>query len=327
MKNTFKHRWWATTAKLARMIVPLFLIILLLWFVDLGQLWLSLTQIGLLPFALVVSLEWAFYAVETFRIRVLSGNRYSLGAILRSRLLSVFAGNFLPGFASSELLRMLVLDKERPGNKIYLALLLLANRIYGLIGLAALLLIALIPKDSGLPVYMQDYRLQIATVCTAVLISPLVFHLRRVRRLMAGWVRRQSGRVRHFVRMFYLALVEFADTSHWAAALSTSALTNVMTVFAFWLIGNSIGLHASFFLWLVSIPLVTIATFLPIGYGAVGTQDAAMVMLSQFLGESPESLLAVSITIHLVRILGSVPGALYYPDAIALIHSLRSNKR
>lgn len=280
-------------------------------FLDVRTLRQSFERIGISIFALCLCFEWLFILVESLRIRTLSQKKYPFSAIWRSRFSSALVGNFLPGLASGEVVRVFLLDRVHPGNKSRVALILFASRIYGFLALATLFLIPLINMSDGLPAGVKESRWFLLIICILALFSPLGFQLKFVRRICAGTWRRTNGTLRVILRTILLALCRFTNGKQWVFSLLSSSATNLFVVAEFWLLSHAVGLQVTFELWCFIVPFVAVFTFLPMGLGAVGTQEVALIGAAKVIGLPMEPVVAVSIAMHMIRYLGPLPGLLY----------------
>lgn len=258
----------------------------------------------------LVLIEWTFYTIESFRIRTLCIGRYSFPAIFQSRLLSVFLGNVLPGAASAEVARIILLDRyNKVGNKLFIAFVFLSNRIYGLLAMILVFSISTIINPVLAEKLGLDYALIMAMPILVFL--PLCFNLNSFRQILIAIYGKTSGRLRHFFRIFYLSLKSSSNASLWLKTISSSVVTCLLVALQLWLCGDAVGVAVSFSTWIFIVTVMSLAIFLPIGVGAFGTQDLSLVMLGKFLGKPPEVFLAISALLHVARIFGSLPGAIF----------------
>ena len=258
----------------------------------------SLRRLGAMPLwvGLVgLGLEWAFYAVESLRNRMFLGKGYPVLQIFRSRLLAAALGNCLPGLGAAEIVRIFVLDRLRPGNKVRVTLTLLGSRLYGLLGLLAL--VAIRRPELSLLVFL-----------------PLGFGLRRVRLLVAALRPHLPRVLRSLYRRMYLSLRLLVDPRSWFVGILTSMATAAMIIGAHIVLAHQLGISIPLQDWFWVVPWVSLAAFVPVGIGAVGPQDAAWVMMAKQLSIPVESALALSLGIHAFRILGSLPGFVFWND-------------
>ncbi|MEE9612671.1 MAG: lysylphosphatidylglycerol synthase transmembrane domain-containing protein [Desulfatiglandales bacterium] len=287
--------------------------------IDWSAFFAGLGRVNLLVILYCLVLEGLFYSFESVRVYFLGQRRYPFALIFKSKFLSSLLANFLPGLAVAEMTRIFLLDAHKPGGKFYVALLLVANRIYGLFSLAGLFLIAFVLGARSLPPQLFAFRELIVLGCALVLAIPLAFRFRPLRGLLISLVRKSHGLLRRLSRTFYIAMANFSRVSVWWIATATSMLTSFISVLQFWIVANMVGIDLSFWTWTLWTPLIAIVTFLPIGFGAFGSQEAGVVAMSQILGEPLEPFLVLSVIIHFIRIAGSLPGLLFLSDGLELL--------
>jgi hypothetical protein len=133
----------------------------------------------------------------------------------------------------------------------------------------------------------------------------------------------KAQKVRRILRKVYLAFRSFGSFQNWLVASVTSLATFLIVISEFWAISNSLGLGVSFIEWALLVSVVSIATFLPVGIGAFGSQDAVLALLAPYFGQSIESFVALSVLIHVVRILGTLPGTFFLGEGLGAISALR----
>ena len=67
------------------------------------------------------------------------------------------------------------------------------------------------------------------------------------------------------------------------------------------------------------VPVAAFVSFLPIGVGSVGPQDASIVDIGRLTGHPIEPLLAVSVLLHVVQIVATLPGLIWIGDSGTVI--------
>lgn len=295
------------------------LILAAAFFLDFKRLFAELTKVSLLAIALCVGAELLFFALECVRLWALSNGYYGFKVLWRSRLTSLLVGNFLPGSGGGDVLRIFLLDSVKPGRKFYTLLLVLTSRGYGLLAMGAILPVALYSVRESLPIEVAINFPVALLGCLLMATTPLFFAQRSLRRLLVGGVHRFHGRWRSFARTLYLGMVTFAKPHQWLVAMTTSIATNLLVFLEFWLIGRSLNIDFGFSMWAFIVPLIALASFLPIGFGPIGPQDASLVAVAKLFGKPPEVFLALSLCIHAIRIIGMAPGAFYLDDLRRLV--------
>jgi hypothetical protein len=76
------------------------------------------------------------------------------------------------------------------------------------------------------------------------------------------------------------------------------------------LVATAYRLDGSLGLWISVIPLSVIFSAIPISVNGWGVREATIVVLAQKLGIAPADALLVSVTIGLLNMLASLPGAI-----------------
>jgi hypothetical protein len=100
-------------------------------------------------------------------------------------------------------------------------------------------------------------------------------------------------------------------------------VTTLLVVFEFWLLSASLGLDVQFSEWALLVSIISVITFLPVGIGAIGSQDAALALLAPYFGQSVESFVAISVLMHVIRVVGTLPGLLFLGEGIGVIRKIR----
>lgn len=299
--------------RLFRMLSLLLILLAGLYIIDWQEVGRAFQLIPLYVFISIVLGEFVFYIVESQRLKWLLPPGFSLRAIFSSRLLTVFVGNFLPGgMALGEVLRIFLLDFEQPGQKWRIALALIANRIFGLLSLFAILALGLLNADGGsIGLFDAAGRYLLIIACSGIFISPLILNLRAMRKVLLAFIAKlKSPRLYTLFRSSYVALMQFGNTETFLKVSISSILTSLIAITQWWLVSRGLHLDIQFFQWVLFTPFVAIFTFLPIGIGAFGSQDLALYLVARVLKQSPEQFVALSLTLHSARLLGSLPGGL-----------------
>lgn len=288
----------------------------------------SLRAVGVLPILACLGLDVAFVLIESVRLSVLCRRAYGLGALVRSRYLSMLVGTALPGLAAGDLVRVFLLDRAKPGNKSGILVLLLGNRLYGLLCLVSLGIFALAqPEGPALLARLRVGAPAVVGVGLLAVTSPLWVQLGPVHRAVE-WLLARLPRVaaEPAARAFH-ALREMTTWRSWLFAVATSTVTNLLVVGQFHTLGRAAGTGLSFAQWCLFVPFIAVATLLPLGLGAVGTQEAALYAVAKLWGIAYEPLLIVSVAMHVVRIGGSLPGLLFFGDLAETVRHLRIQRR
>ena len=307
---------WRERARVGvRLLLLAAVVAICLHFADVPAIGHAMAQTSVAILLMALAFDSGFYVVESWRLRQLSRGLYRFGALWRSRMVAALLANVLPGMISGEVLRIFLVDRYRPGNKLYVGLLLLANRLYGLLALGSLFLIAFAVDRHHVPSFVAAHRVLLSIACTAVLPTPLLLRIRPVRIAMVALIRRLRGRIRRVAYTVFNATAHFCDPKRWAIALVSSTLSNALVVLQFWIVGRSVGANLTLTEWAICVPVAAIASFLPIGFGSIGPQDATFVIVGRMTGHPIERLLALSVLMHLIQVTATLPGIIFLSDA------------
>lgn len=300
---------------------------LLIFFLDFQKFGRELSKVSTIAVILCIGGELLFYAIESVKLLYLGSFKYSFSLILKSRFLTAFLANFAPGLIVGDVLRVFILDRYRPGNKLHVASMLVSSRLYGVLPLALILPVSALLN----PRLVDQFKLPLilGCVCLGLIawISPLFVGYRWSRRIVFSSYRFSSvGVVRNLIRKIYFSFRIFGTRRNWLVASGTSLATTLIVIAEFWILSRALGLGVSFSEWALIVSVVSVVTFLPIGIGAIGSQDAALAMMASLFGQSLESFIAVSLLMHIVRIIGTLPGAVFVGEGFDAFRVLRKNK-
>jgi uncharacterized protein (TIRG00374 family) len=297
---------------------------LLSFFIDFEKFVREIQNVSIAVICICVLSELLFYVIESVKLLFLGGFKYRLSPILHSRFLSAFLANFGPGMAVGDVLRVFILDRYRPGNKVYVATLLASGRIYGILPLAVILPMFALTN----PILKEKIGFSLLLIaCFVGLLawsSPLFLNSRLFRQMfLKSYQLIGVVSLRRLIRKIYLSLRSFCSLKNWIVGSTTSLVTTLLVVFEFWLLSASLGLDVQFSEWALLVSIISVITFLPVGIGAIGSQDAALALLAPYFGQSVESFVAISVLMHVIRVVGTLPGLLFLGEGIGVIRKIR----
>jgi hypothetical protein len=103
-----------------------------------------------------------------------------------------------------------------------------------------------------------------------------------------------------------------ADPRRCAAMLGLSILAVGLAIFAFKLVGDSLGVPLSLVTWLIIVPPVSLIQLAPVSLAGWGLREAAMVVVLAGFGVSAAAALAISVLMGLALIVLGLPGGLIW---------------
>jgi uncharacterized protein (TIRG00374 family) len=301
------------TTHTLRLATAVILIVLLLLYADLGKTLETLLKVSPVIITLAIFVELLFYCIESYRIREFARRDYSWNILFRTRMASVFLGNFLPGFATSEIARVFLIDRYKPGNKVKVLSILLLNRLYGLLSLILILFLCMVFSTFA-PGWVHGTHDLIVWGALPLIFTPLLFNFKVARKMILSIIKYSGKFLRKPLSRAYLATKNSAGFYTWTIGIISSMFTSLLAIYQFYLAGVAVGASENFIFWAIVTPLVSLSSFLPLGIGAIGPQDASLVAIAKFTARDASSLLAVSLIIHAIRFAGSLFGLLYLDD-------------
>lgn len=109
----------------------------------------------------------------------------------------------------------------------------------------------------------------------------------------------------------------FARPRRFVAQALTSLAVVAIQVTAFWINGLAIGLDIPFTVYLMFVPLIVFAMFLPISYAGWGVREATAIALFTSVGVDPATALLLSALYGAIIFVAALPGLIlwHWPQA------------
>jgi glycosyltransferase 2 family protein len=209
----------------------------------------------------------------------------SVGFAVRALFLSVFGGQVLPSAVGADVLRgWLVTRNANAVSRVVASL--MADRLMALFAASLLMLISNRAIAQLLPSYAA-FVAPGAVLGSGALLLAFLAGLRRMN---------VTGTGRFQARPLLLAI---------AIALVVQGVAVVLAA----LVATAYRLDGSLSLWISVIPLSVILSAIPVSVNGWGVREAAIVTLASRLGVAPADALLVSVTLGVVNMLASLPGA------------------
>jgi uncharacterized membrane protein YbhN (UPF0104 family) len=220
--------------------------------------------------------------------------RVAVTTLTKHLFIGMIYNNFLPSSVGGDAVRVILLEKYGV-TKTDSATLIFVERIQGL---WALWLMAGIAAPfaglTGTPVLLVWGCFGLTFGLSAIGIA---FILKAPDRWLLHWILQRAReawrKVLKSPREFFLALFG-------------SALFQVSAVFLTWLVGYAFGVDIPPAGFIAVVPLIWLATLIPISFGGVGLREAAAVYLFGHLGVSMEGSLVLALGNYLTIL---IPGA------------------
>jgi hypothetical protein len=223
--------------------------------------------------------------------------------------LSYFYNFFIPGGVAGDLIRGLQCRQYRLSGPQGLAS-VVVDRIIGL-GSFLMVGIAGAAVAQGARGVSAPGQWLWAALAGSVLIAGACFNRRlmRVFRILSRVA--PSGYDR--LKVFYDAVYAYKPHGWIAArALAVSLLTALANIGTFYLLSRAAGNEVACIHFVIFIPLVTIASYVPISYSGLGVRELSFMLLFAQAGMAPDQALAVPLMYFGLILILSLAGGLYY---------------
>jgi glycosyltransferase 2 family protein len=235
-----------------------------------------------------LSLSLLMIVLVALRWRLLArwlGIGMSAGLAVRALFLAMFGGQLLPSSVGADVLRGWLLARKTSGVSRVVAS-LMADRLVALFAACLFLLLS----DRAIARIVPSYAVFVAPA--AVLGSGVLLFA-----FLAGLRRTSAMReVRVQAKPLLLAL---------AIALAVQGAAVVAAA----LVATAYRLDGSLSLWISVIPLSVMLSAIPVSVNGWGVREGAIVVLASRLGVAPADALLVSVTLGVLNMVSSLPGA------------------
>lgn len=275
----------------------------------------SLAKISVWACIFVIALEWIFLSTESHRLFILADKSYTFSSIIKSRSSTILLSNFIGGSGISEVIRVLWLDKQNPGHKSYLVALLLINRVYALFTLMIILFLGLANNKTYHSDFMPIYPIIMITICLTPFGLISYRSLRYYIWLIIKFIHPNLGKT--FLKITK-ALLQFSEWRAIVFATISSFITNLIAITIFWIVSEAMFLNIPFGKWMIYAPCIALFSIIP-GMGAIGTQEAVLLLIANHEDITPEKIIAFSLIIHITKNVASLPSLLWIKETNQII--------
>ncbi|NOZ06687.1 MAG: flippase-like domain-containing protein, partial [Chloroflexi bacterium] len=238
------------------------------------------------------------------------GTRVSLATLFRFYLVGTFFNMFLPTSVGGDVRRVYDLTHGHANAELATASVLLDRAT----GVLAMLIIGSISVFFVPLQWRGAALLVLAGTATAVLVLGGAIFITKVQRLLAGLTNLVlPSTLRRRALAFLDTLSQYRNRKRLlGAATGIGLVFQSVSVFIVFLLSKSLGLHVSLLPFFLFVPVITLATMLPISLNGLGVQDAGYVFLFAQVGLSPPVAFSLSLLFHLYRAtIGALGGLVY----------------
>ena len=260
---------------------------------------------------LAVALHFTGTAVSSYRWQGLIsafGIRVRLRTLISLYFVGALFNNLLPGSITGDVAKAYHLSRRIDRMDVAVST-VLTDRLTGILVLFA---IASIGVLFGYGLVSRQIALATLLVAAAMWgavglasIKSVWIWLRRRVRLIDRLAETKT------VRQAVLA-VQVNDRRVVVRALAVSFVLHVIWISMRYVIAVALGVHVSVWYFVVFIPLITLATMVPVFFGGLGVREAAYVYLFTQVGVPAPLCISMSLVFYALRLASAIVGGLIY---------------
>lgn len=244
---------------------------------------------------LVTALKWRFLARHI-------GSDLPLAQSVRISLVGMFYNNLLPGSVGGDVARLLMAARHLGGRARAAASVFMQRNS----GLGGLLIVGNIASwlwhSSLVPPGSPAYRWPAAwfavitigyLAVNLVLLSPAAY--RRAWRLLTGFAEQRAfiASATSKLRRLHQELLPFRG--YWSTPLLLSVISQLIDCTLVYVAARALGLAPPYYLFLVSVPLVTVAALMPVTFNGIGLREIGYILLLSAAGVSEEAAAGIGL--------------------------------
>lgn len=231
--------------------------------------------------------------------------------VFRVFFVTSFFGYFLPTSVGGDVLRAFSLGRMR-GDMVGSASSVVLDRAFGFLGLLLIAAVSLVPA-LGSAISLADATL-IWAVTFTVLIAVVVLASRRCHRWLSRVAKLESGgAVKQPLLKLSNAFSSFAgDKPALIKIFLFSLVVQFVRVAINMVVGFAVGVDVDPVLYFIYVPIINIATLLPVSIAGIGVREAGFVLFFAPLGVPAYTCISLSLIVFGLGLLSSVPGAVIF---------------
>lgn len=215
-----------------------------------------------------------------------------------------------PSFVAGDIFRGFTIS-SRYGELKKVASSVLMDRFSGSVGLALIVLFSLIIGKR----YIFSHRQVLYSLAVYCFIIAIVFFYifsRRVFMFSLGILRRDSP-LKEKAISFHNQLYFFRrNPGVFMQSLLFSVIVQLLTVFSFFMTSKAFVLNTAFIYFLILVPIISVATIIPVTIAGVGTREAAAVYFFSLVGIEKSIGLSISLLNLAFYIIVGILGGIVY---------------
>lgn len=313
-KATRKRRW-GFILKLSLSVGLIGLVLSTVNFRELVNLLSDVNVWYLVPVIVLLHLDRGLMAYKWNRLLQAVDVDVRFGILFRTYLVAPLCGLLLPSTIGGDVFRLYSLAKAKANTKAVLASIMVER----LIGLAACLLLAFVSLGLGW-YWIEGVRAHVGGVGWALLFAVVTAGgvLSVMHSGVRGWIDKLAGRfaggsmVRKFHEVYTLSY-EYRNHLRTVSIVGVWTLVEQMSP----IVGNSLmvyalGIKVSLLQLVVIIPLIVLATRIPISINGLGVQEGLYIALFGLVGVSAAQAFLLSVLGRILGLVSALPWGIHF---------------
>lgn len=286
-----------------KIIISGLLIFFLLYTTDLSAFWHRVSQLS----PSFILFAWFYYAlcqwISAYRWQLFltaKNIHVPLLKLFHFYMVGMFLNNFVPGSIGGDIFKTFDLYRFTRQGKISVISVIL-ERFTGLIGLGIISIVALAISinqfDSPtIPGLVAVSAIIIFGIALIIWYEPIA---RPIIRILETTL---PNRVSDQLRQFYNALYSYKiHVRVIFIAIILSTLIQVLFALLYSMTSMALGVPIELYYFIIFLPIVTLATMIPISIGGLGIREAILVLLFAEVGVASSDILSISLTVHILN--------------------------
>lgn len=298
-----------------QILISMVLIILLLRWINIGDMLSLLKNINLLYLALLlvlISFDRIFMAYKWHLLLKVKDTSISFSSAVKSYYIGTFIGFFLPATVGGDIVRILKLRSARKKGTDVLSSVIL-ERMLGLIAaailapIAILFLISFFELDIWIFLVIAGVLLFLFIILMLIPFNEFIFQKINKNQRLA-----RSLLFNKFKKL-YQSYAEYKNhRSLLVLFLILSILEQLIPVVANYLACRALNLSIPFIYFLLIIPLVQLISKIPISFEGFGINEGLLVYFFALLGLSGTGAFTIGLLGHISIMIAALPGLYFY---------------
>lgn len=256
--------------------------------------------------------NWYFYSIFILGLNILvvsykwrtvlkfQGYGYTYWYIFKLNWIAFFYNQFLPGRIGGDAIKAINLHQDRRKEGSNPSISVAIDRLYNLIGILILGLFS--------SIYLFEKNILIYFLTLLLLLSAIFIILILSTKLLKYATPNRNN-------FYYKILLVLSETKGYINSFKKNVfmifwgiIYALLTIIMNYLLGIALGIGVSFEYYLYFLPIVYLATVIPISFGGIGIREGSYIIFLSKVGVSDERAIGLSLLSYFTHLVFSIPG-------------------